>query len=56
MRSEDGIGVKQAWTRREVRSKTEAEGVACTWPSGLEQQKLDNVGTGKPGCGKGQIT
>lgn len=55
MRSEDGIRVKQAWTRKEVRSTTEA-GVACTWPRGLEQQKLDNVGTGKPGCGKGQIT
>lgn len=48
MRSEDRIGVKQTWTRREVRSTTEAEGVACTWPKGwsrrswtmLEQESL----------------
>lgn len=48
--------MKLAWTRREVRSITEAEGIACTWPRGLEQEKLQNIRTRQLECGEEQIT
>lgn len=48
--------MKLAWTRREVRSIIEAEGIACTWPRVLEQEKLKNIRRRKLERGEEQIT